>query len=356
MRSSDRNIYKKYYKSFKKEDKQYKKDLKKQRFFPNIVWPNLIKINLYEIIIKFIIKLILYATYFWTFRKSKEKMNAMINRAYIKFSSREFIFIPAASSFYLLVSFVPVIIMNYLILSLFNFASVQNIFNRYFLDIILPKMIPGIETVISFLTTELNGTQAIISLIFLAVTCLWVSSAGYGKIIASQNYIYNHKYLGTNLGNRLKGLIVVLIIAILLSFTVIFTMGLDIMISGYEILNKKVDHNSTIVLFIINSFLFLYLGFILLFKYSPSFKLTFRSINSGALIASIPTWLLVSIFASIAKISDFNKYGPLGIFMYLSIFISMFTYFMYLGIIVNEAYFKTFISQRTEQKKTLFKF
>ncbi|EFF41771.1 YhjD/YihY/BrkB family envelope integrity protein [Mycoplasmopsis alligatoris] len=356
MRNSDKSAYKKYYREFAKNEREYKKVLKKRGFFSNIVWPNILKINLYEIIIKFIIKIILYITFFWNFKKNKAKLNAMVNRAYMKFSSREFTFIPAASGFYLLVSFVPIIIISYLILSLLSVASSGNIFNAYFIDIILPKMVPGIETVISFLTLQLRKTEAIISLVFLGLSSLWVSSAGYGKIISSQNYIYNHKYLGTNLGNRLKGLILVVVISLYLSLLIAFTLGLDLLIGGYDVLDKTKNSSSTFILFIFNALIFLYTGFLMLFKFSPSFKLSFRAAHSGVLVASIPTWLLVSLFGFLAKVTDFNKYGPLGIFMYLSIFISWFTYFMYLGIIVNEAYFKTFVSQRTVQKKILFKF
>lgn len=354
MKNLDRRAYNKYYNKFWKLRRRQNKELKNKTYYQNIVWPPLIKINIYEIVVKFIIRVILFVAAFSTLRKHKHKFNEMINRAYNKFSSSEFIFIPPASAFYLLVSFIPVIIVSYLLLNVFSNLSSAHL---YLLNIILPKLMPDIQLVVEFLSTDFSQAAAVASLLLLGFSSLWVSSAGYGKIITSQNYIYNHKYLGSGIGNRVKGLFLVLGISMYFTIFVLLSYFIDSFIYGLTAADiaARINTDTSIINFIVLSLIFLYTGFLILFKFSPSFKLSFKSIHSGSLISTIPTWILVSIFGSLTSATSFSQYGPLGIFLYLSILIAWFTFFFYLGIIVNEAYYKTFISQRTIQKKVLFK-
>lgn len=365
-RSSKENlIYKKFFKENPPVIKVLKKEYKKKFFSSNIVWPRLFEIDIYEIIVKFIIKIVLFITTWSVFKKNKIKSKEMIDRAYSKFSSKEFSFIPSSSSMYFIISFVPVVILSYLFLSIFS--KWQN-YNVFLIEGIIPWMVPGISDTLKYLNgfASLTGnTAGGISIFLLAISSLWLASSGFGKMISSENIIFNHKYTGTMIGNRLKGLLVVFAIAIFVSIVTIIQFHLakdfGLLISTNKANIVSITFNNSLrskvyLLNIVSSLLALLVGFYLFFKFTPSFKLRFKSLKTGTLVATIPSWILVCVFGSFAKIANFGKYGPLGIFMFLSILVSTFTYFAYLGIIVNEAYYKTFVSQRTVQKRVLFKF
>ncbi|AWX70098.1 YihY/virulence factor BrkB family protein [Mycoplasmopsis anatis] len=350
--SKKNSIYKKYLKNNCDFTKSLFREVKKEKFNHNIIWPPRFKINIYEIICKFIIKIILFITMFRTMHRNKQKRETIINRTFLKFSSKEFQFIPISSCFYFLLSFVPIVIIVYFILSIFSW-HIQ--FNKYFYEEILSNLIPGILSVIDFLPSSFDSYLSYIPLAVLSLSCLWLSSAGYGKMITSYNYIYGHKYLGTFLGNRIKGLLIVLLISLYISIWVII---LKLLNSLFITFNDDLEYKKweSFVLFQISSLVFLYIGFIFLYKFVPSFKLKVSQVYSGSLLATIPIWILVLIFGSLNTTFKYEKYGPLGIFLYISVFISFYSYFIYLGIIVNESYYKIFVSQRTLQKKAIWKF
>lgn len=346
------SIYKNYLKNNCDFTRNLSREVKKEKFNHNIIWPPRWKVNIYEIICKFIIKIILFVTMFRTMYRSKQKREIIINRAYFKFSSKEFQFIPLSSCFYFLLSFVPIVIIVYFILSLFSWHIS---FNKFFYQDILSNLIPGILSVIDFLPSNFDSYWSYIPLAVLSLSCLWLSSAGYGKMITSYNYIYGHKFLGNFLGNRFKGLLIVILISLYISIWVII---LKLLNSLFITFNDDPEYKKweAFILFEITSLLFLYIGFILLYKFVPSFKLKISQVYSGSLLATIPTWILVLIFGSLNTTFKYEKYGPLGIFLYISVFISFYSYFTYLGILVNESFYKTFISQRTLQKKAWWKF
>ncbi|MEE3928438.1 YhjD/YihY/BrkB family envelope integrity protein [Mycoplasmopsis ciconiae] len=360
--STENSNYKKYLKKHPSFNSNVKKVYKKSSFINNINWPPLIKINIYEIVTKFIIKIIFFILTPSNILNNNNKTKEVINRAYSQFTSKTFSFIPSSSSMYFIVSFAPIVIVSFLMLIWSGNYSI------YLLESIISWVVPGISDMFQYLAEDglnlvLGNTTGITATFLLLISCLWFASSGYGRLVASENMIYKHKYVGTWIGNRLKGLLIVFGISLYLAlFTIVHfhvAKALNFLVlnsSGFYILDNSTFNFAQYFFNSISALVFLLIGFYLLLKFTPSFKLKFEGLKNGVAVATVPSWILVCVFGSFAKLSNFGKYGPLGIFMFLSILVSWLTYFCYLGILINASYFKTYISERTMQKKAIFKF
>ncbi len=236
-----------------------------------------------------------------------------------------------------------------MILVLLSFISD---YNTAFIEIILARIIPGINTVLAMpdIFGE-NKALQYVAIILLSLSTLWLSSSGFAQLVYSQNYIYNHEYLGNWFINRLKGLVIVIAI------TVYLFLGITIYLWFYKLfeINLNTEEAKKIffyVSFTIYLFFFIFLGIGLLFKLTPSFKIPFNTIFSGVLVVTIPMVIFTSTFGYLTSLINYSKYGLFGTFMYIALFVFTFSYCLTLGVIVNEAYYKTYFSTYTISKKS----
>ncbi|APJ38562.1 hypothetical protein BLA55_02750 [Mycoplasmopsis pullorum] len=350
--------FRKLQKSFQSPITQYKIGFKKTKLVNNIIWSSRFEFNFVEFIIKKIIWFILHITMLREFLNNSKKANEMINRIYKKFISKNFYFIYISTSFYFLVSFVPIVIFVYFFLWLISFNTYN--FKDFFIESILARIIPNISRTIQEFKENNTGTGGA-WIVLLLLSTLWISSSGYSNFITAQNHIYNHKNsVVSKITYRIKGFFAVFGIGLYISFFVIITFliasAAKLLITENEI--KVLNHSLlATVFFVVMLFIFLYFGIFALLRFTPSFAIKWRQINSGIVVSCIPIWILISMFGWISyKFINYNKYGSLGIFMYLSLFVSLLSYFLFLGIIVNESYYKLFVSQRTFPKRRKFKF
>ncbi|CAL58742.1 Ribonuclease BN-like family protein [Mycoplasmopsis agalactiae] len=335
-------------KNVKKMNRTYNRMLKKSLFSKNILSVKKSKTSLLEIVIKFFIKIIMLIAVPIRLKKNKNKLSELVGRVYKRFTSREFVFIPVSFAFYSLVSFIPIIMSVSVAISLIpgNFSSLFN-------DEILRRIIPGLESFINSIPQTWNAkTYILIITLFLA--SLIISSSGFGKFTYSINYIYKHETTGNYFFNRLKGFLIVVCIALY-----IFISSL-LYLSIYKLfgVHKASDLGRSIYFYIVFSLylmLNLYVGLSLLFKVSPAFKVPWSSLLPGVLIASLPTMVFITIFGYLTSLIDYYKFGIFGIFMYIALLVSTMSYFMYLGIITNAAFYKTFYSRYTVAKKIWFR-
>lgn len=335
-------------KNVKKMNRTYNRMLKKSLFSKNILSVKKSKTSLLEIVIKFFIKIIMLIAVPIRLKKNKNKLSELVGRVYKRFTSREFVFIPVSFAFYSLVSFIPIIMSVSVAISLIpgNFSSSFN-------DEILRRIIPGLESFINSIPQTWNAkTYILIITLFLA--SLIISSSGFGKFTYSINYIYKHETTGNYFFNRLKGFLIVVCIALY-----IFISSL-LYLSIYKLfgVHKASDLGRSIYFYIVFSLylmLNLYVGLSLLFKVSPAFKVPWSSLLPGVLIASLPTMVFITIFGYLTSLIDYYKFGIFGIFMYIALLVSTMSYFMYLGIITNAAFYKTFYSRYTVAKKIWFR-
>ncbi|UUM25576.1 YihY/virulence factor BrkB family protein [Mycoplasmopsis agalactiae] len=335
-------------KNVKKMNRTYNKMLKKSLFSKNILSVKKSKTSLLEIVIKFFIKIIMLIAVPIRLKKNKNKLSELVGRVYKRFTSREFVFIPVSFAFYSLVSFIPIIMSVSVAISL-----IPGDFSSLFNDEILRRIIPGLESFINSIPQTWNAkTYILIITLFLA--SLIISSSGFGKFTYSINYIYKHETTGNYFFNRLKGFLIVVCIALY-----IFISSL-LYLSVYKLfgVHKASDLGRSIYFYIVFSLylmLNLYVGLSLLFKVSPAFKVPWSSLLPGVLIASLPTMVFITIFGYLTSLIDYYKFGIFGIFMYIALLVSTMSYFMYLGIITNAAFYKTFYSRYTVAKKIWFR-
>lgn len=336
------------FKNQKKLSKTLDRVLDNSWISKNIIRPKKKNWTFLENFTKFFIKIVLWLVIPNVVLKNKSKTNELIDRTYYKFSSKDFKFIPTSTAFYLLISFVPIVSMLILLLSIIPD------YNHIFIESIINKIMPGVSSLFKIANTnKINATAAYTTLAILFISSIWLSSSGFSKFIYSQNYIYGHQELGNWLINKLKGILIV--IGIVLYLFVAFAFYIFIYNAfSHNITSNAARNTFFYTTFIVFSFFSLYLGIGILYKVSPSFKVSWSMINPGILITVIPMVIFIAVFGSLMSLIDYGKYGLVGIFMYIAMFVGYSTYFIYLGIVANEAYYKTFFSSRTIAKKKWF--
>lgn len=327
--------------------KKYNNEIKKSSIGKNVIVATNKKTSIIEIILKFFIKMILFIAVSKSLTRNKTKTNELVDRVYARFTGRDFVFIPISFAFYLLISFIPIMMSVYILLSF-----LPGDLNVLFTDKILAKIIPGLLALTESWKTKTDiKTYAIVIPLFIAA--IWFSSAGFARFIYSLNYIYRHETTGNWFINRFKGFVTVLLIVV---FMFIFV---SIYLVFYKLfkIDKAPLYKQNIYFYVTFSlFLFatLYIGFLQLFRFTPSFKLTWQQVAPGVLIATIPTMIFITIFGYLTSLINYNKFGIFGIFMYIALLVSNMSYFIFLGIIANEGFYKTYHSRYTISKKRWF--
>ncbi|MGY5139188.1 YihY/virulence factor BrkB family protein [Mycoplasmopsis gallinarum] len=344
-KKNNKNIYSGN--NLKKINKAYNQELKAFVLNKNIRNNKKeIQFLFFEKLLKLFLKFILLCAITRFTWKNRPKIDELVDRAHAKFSSKENSFIPISQAFYFLVSFAPIITMITLLLSFVPG------YDQIFLNVILAKIIPGLNQVFK-LEIVTNLKSQYISMIILFLTSLWLSSNGYGKFVYTQSYIYNHEKMGNIITNRLRGFFIVLGITLYLFIVILFYIFIYNTFIKY--ISNPVSQN---VFFYITFCLYLpvvsYFGFLFLFKFSPKFKLSWNQINPGVLISTVPMFLFVSIFGLLTSFINYGKYGLIGTFMYVALFVMFFSYFVWLGIIINESYYKTYFSSYTIDKNNFW--
>ncbi|WP_029608499.1 YihY/virulence factor BrkB family protein [Mycoplasma simbae] len=292
--------------------------------------------------IKFFLMLMLWISTPKIGWRNKSKTSELIDRTYTKFMAKDSAFIPISLAFYFLVSFVPILTIVIVLLSFIEGYS------QVFLETILSRVIPGVHSILKIPTINISQGAQYTTLAILLLTSTWLGSSGWGRFIYLQNYIYGHENLGNFFLNRIKGFFVVLSISIYL-----FLVS-ALYITIYNFIAPKLNNVGEQIFFYISFdvylMLILYFGFTLLYKLAPSFKLPWNSVLPGVLIASFPTIIFIGMFGYLTSLMNYNQYGAIGTFMYIALFVSSLSYFIYLGLIVNESYFKTYYSSYTISK------
>ncbi|MCK5867159.1 MAG: YihY/virulence factor BrkB family protein, partial [Mycoplasmataceae bacterium] len=106
---------------------------------------------------------------------------------------------------------------------------------------------------------------------------------------------------------------------------------------------------------VISMFLSLFVGFIILYKFSPRFKIRIRDVVPGAMITTIPTAGFIILFGTITQLWTYGIYGVVGAIMFIGMASLIVTYFIFVGITANAAYYKTFVADKVKTKWTLSK-
>lgn len=401
---------------FKKPSTGYKKKKKhkhkkiKSYYIGNLLVSNPKKISFNEKIVKFLIYLALRLVIRPKKWKDPKKNYEIIDRTYKRIMSADFIFIPSSIAFYLIMAFMPILS---LIIFLYQFPAIQELLsNGHWTDMkvnitdgaghqiesaknfpligdldsykllhpsyiykvvdqgnwfieddllgnVLGKFVPGINDIIKQMTELTKNDQkhmiktgATIATVISLLVSTWIAAGGFSKLVFTQSHMYDHKFKGGYWMNKFKGMFMVM------AFTIILFLALGINI----IITKQVDDSSLSpagvswlkgIILIGGLFLGIFASFIALFKLSPRYSIKVKHIIPGAMVSTIPTVLFLALFGYISSLWSYGNYGTIGTIMYLGMGSLFITYFIFVGLSANVAYYKTFVGDKVKTKWTV---
>lgn len=303
--------------------------------------------TLFEKIVKFLIKISLFLTISRNNLLNSRKRAEIVDSTYESLSSEKFTFIPSGVAIYFFTSFIPILLIVILLVDLFP----NNGWKDVLLNDVLDHIIPGIKDMIK--TIQFDKTETKIIIMFFMISLIWFSSKGITKFNDSFVSIYDYEYNSNWIIKRFKGFFTVCVITV---FFFLWSLSYLPLLSAIKDQFKDNDPLYQF-LFYLTSFIYMivfgYIGIGLIFIYLPPFKLKWKQIKPGILTALIPTVFFVLIFGSIAKLLNYEKFGPIGSVIYALIFVLYLSYFLHAGIIVNASYYKTYFSINMVKKKII---
>lgn len=313
--------------------------------------------NFSERLIKFLIYICLRLAIPPKRWKNPEKNYEIIDRTYKIIMSPDFVFIPSSIAFYLIMAFMPIIS---IITIFYQIPGINELFlfeGKDLLKDTLSKFIPGISLIIdqlkelsnlsrtnSFLTESVFGTS-----IFSLLVSTWIASNGVSQLIFTQSHIFEHKFVGGYWSNKFKGMLIVFLLSFLLFLGLFINVAIQRQI-GFSSISQSSKNFILTIFTVIILFFGLFGLSIFIFKYSPRFKIKIRHILPGATVTTIPSALFLAIFSSITSLFSYGAYGTIGTIMYVSMGSLIITYFVFVGIIANASYHKTFVGTKVQNK------
>ncbi len=365
-----------------KKSKIKKKSALKQLF----VSPKKKKIPMAEKIVKGIIYFALRLAIRPRKWKDPKKNIEIINRTYRRIMSSDFVYIPSSIAFYLVMAFLPILSMislAYLIPGLSDYIQTHRIGDQKWINShpggdaisdVLGRFIPGGDsiftqikhvmlgnsagtnasgTVTTAVTASLSRTVASsFAVAFSLLVSTWIAANGFSKLIFTQSHIYEHKYLGGYWMNKLKGMSLVIALTLFLMIALLINIAFSSWIHSYnlgETMFKVIFYSFLVV----SMFFGFFLAFIMLYRFSPRYKIRFKDVFPGAVVTTLPTALLIVLFGSISSLWSYGSYGVLGAIMFIGMASLLITYFIFVGITANAAYYKTFVGSKVKEKWTL---
>ncbi len=347
-----------------------KKSKKKESAMHKLfVSPKKKKMPMAEKVVKFIIYFALRLAIRPKKWKDPKKNIEIINRTYDRIMSTDFVYIPSSIAFYLIMAFLPIlsiISMLYLIPGVSEFLtdirldkSTANAKGDAISDV-LGSFIPGGKQIFNDIKNAVTGasagltTAATITTVSSLFFSTWIAANGFSKLVFTQSHIYGHKFLGGYWMNKLKGMSMVLIFTLFLVVVLAANVAFVSWIASFNF-DKNITKLITYIFLIPSTFVGFFIAFMALYKLSPRFKIKLRHVIPGAMITTIPTAGFIVLFGTITSIWSYGSYGVLGAIMFIGMTSLLITYFIFVGITANAAYYKTFVSNKVKEKWTLSK-
>ena len=338
-------------------DKKPKNVKKRSTYVGKLFIKHSKSMNFSERLIKFFIYISLRLAIHPKKWKNPEKNYEIIDRTYKIIMSPDFVFIPSSIAFYLIMAFMPIISMITIFYQIPGISEVFVFEGKDLLKETLKNFIPGISLIIdqlkeitklsrtnSFLTETVFGTS-----LFSLLASTWIASNGITQLIFTQSHIFEHKFVGNYWSNKFKGMLIVFSLSFFLFLGLFINIAIQRQI-GLSLLNETLKDIILMILMVIILFLGLFGLSIFIYKYSPRFKIKIKHILPGAMVTTIPAALFIAIFGSITSLFSYGAYGTIGTIMYVGMGSLIITYFVFLGIIANASYYKTFVGTKVKSK------
>ena len=241
----------------------------------------------------------------------------------------------AQCSYYVILSFIPFVI---LLLTLIQYTAIQP---EQLFDII-SKFIPSsmnemVLGIVREVYSKSVGTISI-SLIFTLLSAY----RGLFALIKGLHLIYNYS------DHKRKSMLYLRIMSILKTvvFIVLVTIGAVILVFGSSIVSTIQEkfglfENYTIVYRLLTQLAFVFIAFIvflLLYKFMPGYKITFKSQVPGAIFSSVALIVISFVFSKYLDIfKGFSiTYGSLTVLMLIMMWTYSCFYVIFLGAEINK--------------------
>ncbi|MCC3161118.1 MAG: YihY/virulence factor BrkB family protein [Mollicutes bacterium PWAP] len=343
-------------------DPNYVSQIEGKHWLSKTIFSSGKKVSFMEKLLKFIIYMALRLVTKPKKWKDKGRGYKLIDEVYESIISASLIYIPSSISFYFVMAFMP--ILSFLLL-MFEIPQIAEFFGASlnkngsindpgFVAHSLGRVIPGFNDLIKQLSSVTNsGIKAniggIVGLILILLSSTWISSGGMSKLVFTQSYIFKHKYVGGYWINKIRGMFMVIAFALSLFIFVGIIAGFDKWIE----LAKFSNTTTTSLEMLTFSFISLFWIFIinlLLFKFSPRFKIQFKYIFQGAMIVTFPATILIIILGFTSNFFNYGQYATFGVVMFIGMFSLLNSYFIYIGITVNAAYYRAYVDDNPKDK------
>ena len=286
--------------------------------------------------------------------KHPKKNYEIIDRTYKRIMSSDFIFIPSSIAFYIIMAFIPLLA---LITTIWTIDGISAIASIEDVKSVLGKFIPGINTVLEGIENiSKRSTNQIIAgsigIVLSLLASIWIAAGGFAKLVYTQSYIYQHKFLGGYWMNKIKGMVMVVALTIFLFLALLLNIFVNKGIDSWKLsdgLTSFLQYS-----FLITALLVLvFLGTVALFKLSPRYKIKVRHIVPGAMVTALPTTIFLAFFGGISSILSYGEYGAIGTMLYIGLSSLFVSNFLFMGLISNAAYYKTFVGRSLPLKWTV---
>ena len=275
---------------------------------------------------------------------SNAKLKITANNTYAILSSGKFKFIPSSVAFYLFFSIIPISLIVISTISLINIT-----WKDFFINEVIYFIIPGFNTLFTA-NLDWNAANILLTIIFL-FSSIWFASKGISKFRDSFTELYGFDDKQNFLWKRIKSIIIVILISVFFTISAISFIPVMQVIASI-ITNKIVYQYVLYAILFIYLLIFGYIGIALLFKYISPIRLKWSYLNLGILTSLIPLIFFILLFSSICKFLNYEKFGLIGSFLYLMLFVQYISYFLHAGIIINSSYYKLNVYQNVEVKRS----
>ncbi len=252
--------------------------------------------------------------------------------------SKDILALSSQLAYNLLMAFFPFIIF---LLTLVGYSDIDS---KYIMDE-LQQFLPTeayslINNIVSEVVHKHNGSLMSLSLII----TIWSAAAGFNAIISGLNKAYEQKERRGFFKVQLISLIFTFTLVVLIMFAVFLMVFGKIngdIIARYFGLSGSFQIAWNIFRFVITIAIMIF-GFLLLYKYAPCRKYSFKLLLPGAIFASFG-WIFLSLLFSyyVNNFSNYSQfYGSIGAVIILMLWLLISSIIIILGGEVNSIYIK----------------
>ncbi len=275
--------------------------------------------------------------------KIKEKVKAVIEIL----NRNEMRILPGQLAFYLLMSFIPIIVLVALITS----RITENV---DFIELV-SSGIPA--SIAEMLKGIVNSVSSYDNFTFLTICYIFLAMNGPTSIIYVTNSLYELKqenYFKTKIKAFFMTIIIVLILLFLLIIPILGDLIIDVVFTLFFYTEFILDYIPIYkILVIVLTFLVVFIGIDLIYIIAPNKRGSIKTTYKGALFTTISWIIATEIFSFyVTNIAKYDQlYGNFANILVLLLWVYFLAYLFVFGIILNKQKYLTYEKVNLRSKK-----